>query len=61
MRHHGMISAPGSDYARRWGGMNSFPGSVFLQMAASVALSALAAYLVVIGDGASLGITGRRR
>jgi hypothetical protein len=30
-------------------------------MAASVALSALAAYLVVIGDGASPGVTGRRR
>lgn len=47
MRHHGGMSLPDSDYARRPGGMNSFLGSVFLQMAASVALSAAAAVLVL--------------
>lgn len=47
MRHHGGMSLPDSDYARRPDGMNSFLGSVFLQMAASVALSAAAAVLVL--------------
>ena len=47
MRHHGGMSVPDSDYARRPGGMNSFLGSVFLQMAASVALSAASAVLVL--------------
>ncbi|PZR84508.1 MAG: hypothetical protein DI537_32820 [Stutzerimonas stutzeri] len=41
------MSVPDSDYARRPGGMNSFLGSVFLQMAASVALSAASAVLVL--------------
>lgn len=47
MRHHGGMSLPDSDYARRPRGMNSFLGSVFLQMAASVALSAATAVLVL--------------
>ncbi|SDA36410.1 hypothetical protein SAMN03159340_03670 [Sphingomonas sp. NFR15] len=47
MRHQGGISVSGSEYARRPEGMNAFLGSVFLQMAASVALSAAAAALVL--------------
>ena len=47
MRHHSGMSVPDSGYARRTGGMNSFLGSVFLQMAASFALSAVSALLVL--------------
>ncbi len=47
MRHHGGMSLPDSDYARRPVGNEQLSGSVFLQMAASVALSAAAAVLVL--------------
>lgn len=47
MRHHSGLSVPGSDHARRPGGVSNFPGSVFLKMAAGVTLSAAAAALAL--------------